>query len=64
MALATDSETEARIRALLDALVRERSELRRSGLDQAALEANRLAIVYWQKALSSQFGRSARTRPN
>jgi hypothetical protein len=50
--LATDGETEARIRAVLDSLVRERRELRRSGVEQAALEANRLAIVYWQQALA------------
>ena len=45
-------ETEARIRAVLDSLVNERQELRRSGSDRATLEANRLAIVYWQQALS------------
>ena len=40
------------VRVVLHALVRERQELRRSRGDQAALEANRLAIVYWQSALS------------
>jgi hypothetical protein len=41
---------------LLDALVNERQELRRAGADQAALEANRLAIVYWQQALTARLG--------
>jgi hypothetical protein len=45
-------ETEARMRAVLDWLMHERQELRRSGVDRATLEANRLAIVYWQQALS------------
>jgi hypothetical protein len=49
--LRTESETEARIRAVLDALVLERQELRRTGADEPALEANRLAIVYWQRQL-------------
>ena len=58
--LATDVETEARIRAVLDSLVRERRELRRSEVERAALEANRLAIVYWQQALSSRLSLRAR----
>jgi hypothetical protein len=40
------------IRAVLNSLVRERQALRRAGTDQAALEANRIAIVYWQQELS------------
>jgi hypothetical protein len=60
--LATDGETEARIRAVLDSLVRERRELRRSGVERAALEANRLAIVYWQQALSSRLSLRAQER--
>ena len=52
--IAGEPENEARIRAVLDSLVHERQELRRSGVDAAALEANRLAIVYWQQALSLQ----------
>ena len=43
-----------RIRAILDTLVHERQALRHAGNDQAALEANRLAIVYWQQELSSR----------
>ena len=41
------AETEARIREVLDALIHERQELRRTGAESPALEANRLAIVYW-----------------
>ena len=41
-----------RIRAVIDALVHERQLLRHTGTDPAALEANRLAIVYWQQELS------------
>jgi len=47
-------ETEAQIRAVLESLVQERQDLRRNGGDQAALEANRLAIVYWQRALAER----------
>jgi hypothetical protein len=50
--LETKDETEARMRAVLDWLVHERQELRRSKADRATLEANRLAIVYWRQALS------------
>jgi hypothetical protein len=45
-------ETEERIRGVLESLVSERQGLRRAGTDRAALEANRLAIVYWQQRLS------------
>jgi hypothetical protein len=43
-----------RIRAILNTLVHERQALRHAGDDAAALEANRLAIVYWQQQLSSR----------
>jgi hypothetical protein len=39
------------IRSILDRLVRERQQLRRSPENAAALEANRLALVYWQHKL-------------
>ena len=39
------------IRRILDRLVQERQQLRRSPEDGAALEANRLALVYWQNEL-------------
>jgi len=39
------------IRRILDRLVQERQQLRRSSEDGAALEANRLALVYWQTEL-------------
>jgi hypothetical protein len=39
------------IRRILDRLVQERQHLRRTTEDGAALEANRLALVYWQNEL-------------
>jgi hypothetical protein len=39
------------IRRILDRLVQERQQLRRTTADGAALEANRLALVYWQNEL-------------
>jgi hypothetical protein len=41
-------------RAVLASLVGERQALRHHGTDRAALEANRLAIVYWQQELSKR----------
>jgi hypothetical protein len=41
-----------RVRAVLASLVHERQTLRSGRTDRAALEANRLAIVYWQQELS------------
>jgi hypothetical protein len=43
-----------RVRAVLASLVHERQALRYAGTDRAALEANRLAIVYWQQELSKR----------
>jgi hypothetical protein len=43
-----------RVRAVLASLVHERQTLRHAGTDRAALEANRLAIVYWQQELSKR----------
>ena len=43
-----------RVRAVLASLVHERQALRYAGTDWAALEANRLAIVYWQQELSKR----------
>lgn len=40
------------IQEILRSAVSERERLRHSGADQAALEANRRAIVYWQARLS------------
>jgi hypothetical protein len=53
------ADTAERIRAILNTLVRERQTLRHAGTDPAALEANRLAIVYWQQELSSRLIESA-----
>jgi hypothetical protein len=39
------------IRRILERLVQERQQLRRSPESDAALEANRLALVYWQNEL-------------
>jgi hypothetical protein len=51
----TDQSNSAdRIRLVLDSLVSERQALRHRGTDPAALEANRLAIVYWQQELSKR----------
>ena len=51
----TDQSNSAdRIRLVLDSLVSERQALRHLGNDPAALEANRLAIVYWQQELSKR----------
>jgi hypothetical protein len=45
------NEAAEHIRRILDRLVEERQQLRHSGEDAAALEANRLALVYWQQQL-------------
>jgi hypothetical protein len=41
------------IRWILDTLVHERQRLRSSGATAPELEANRLAIAYWQRALGT-----------
>jgi len=51
---ADQSNTADRIRAVLDSLVRERQALRHRDTDPAALEGNRIAIVYWQQELSKR----------
>ncbi len=52
------------VRAILHQLVGQRQQLRASDASQPALEANRLAIVYWQarlgKILGAAGGRAAR----
>ena len=42
-----------RVREILTRLRVERDNLRRTSTDKAALEANRLSIVYWQSRLSN-----------
>jgi hypothetical protein len=49
----TAAEGGNRIREVLDALVHERQELRRTHAGPTLLEANRLAIVYWQQKLNT-----------
>jgi hypothetical protein len=51
---AGQADTADRVRAILSSLVRERQTLRHARTDRAALEANRLAIVYWQQELSKR----------
>jgi hypothetical protein len=41
-----------RIHAILDNLIQERHRLRRDRSELPLLEANRLAIIYWQQELS------------
>jgi hypothetical protein len=55
--LTMQGNTEDRIRVVLDSLVRERRQLRRRGNDRAALEANRIGIMYWQQELSRRRSR-------
>lgn len=43
---------ETKIHEILDGLFRERRGLRSTNVDPGLLEANRLAIVYWQRQLS------------
>jgi hypothetical protein len=47
-----NSVPSARVREILTRLATEREGLRRDSADRAALEANRLSIVYWQSRLS------------
>jgi hypothetical protein len=51
--LTRQTNTEDRIRVVLDSLVRERQGLRRRGSDRAALEANTIGIIYWQRELAN-----------
>jgi hypothetical protein len=41
-----------RIHSILDNLIRERQRLRNAAYEESLLEANRLAIVYWQQELT------------
>lgn len=60
---ADQSNTVHRIRTVLDSLVRQRQALRHSDTDAAALEANRIAIVYWQQELSKRLIETRSARP-
>lgn len=50
--VASEPAVVERSREILNDLIRERRELRTRMADQATLEANRLAIVYWQQHLA------------
>ena len=43
---------ESKIREILDELVRQRQAMHQSAADAVLVEANRLAIAYWQRQLS------------
>ena len=47
-----------RSREILTDLIRERQKLQTDGADGATLEANRLAIVYWQQHLARALSRA------
>ena len=51
-AAAQQPDGEELIHGVINSLVRERQDLRRHNGDRALLEANRLAIVYWQQQLA------------
>ena len=51
-------ERQALIGRVLDSLVSERQRLRSSAVEPALLEANRMAIVYWQNELVREIGRA------
>ncbi|HTS74234.1 MAG TPA: hypothetical protein VMG74_11035 [Gaiellaceae bacterium] len=52
-ALALQSPREARIRSILDDLLVQRRRLESSSGEKGLLEANRLAISYWEWQLAS-----------
>jgi hypothetical protein len=53
-----------RVQAILESLIEERRRLRGDPDDASLLEANRIAIIYWQQQLErSRTGASSRARP-
>jgi hypothetical protein len=50
----TEVTAAERSRQILKALILERRDLRSTGADPVTLEANRLAITYWQRQLGRQ----------
>lgn len=50
--VAEQAPPEDRIREILDDLVRQHQRMRGVATDIGLLEANRLAIIYWQRQLS------------
>jgi len=59
----TPGERQALIGRVLDSLVSERQRLRSSAVEPALLEANRMAIVYWQNELVREIGRAHEASP-
>jgi hypothetical protein len=51
------------VRAILYQLVSQRQQLRAAGATRPALEANRLAIVYWQARLGKILGAAGGSAP-
>ena len=54
----SEPELVERSREILNDLIRERHKLQSGMADQATLDANRLAIVYWQEHLARTRNRS------
>lgn len=50
-AAAAAASPDGRARAILDSLIDERRRLRGAREDVSLLEANRIAIIYWQRQL-------------
>jgi hypothetical protein len=51
-------ERQELIGRVLDSLVSERQRLRGSSVEPALLEANRMAIIYWQNELVREIARA------
>jgi len=51
-----DPATVARAHSILNDLIRQRQGMRHGSVDTSLLEANRLAIVYWQLQLARASG--------
>jgi hypothetical protein len=56
MSAAAPNPSVAQIESILADLILERQRLRRDNADKPLLEANRLAIVYWQQELTRVLG--------
>lgn len=52
-----------KLREIVSILVAERREMRQRGESPVTIEANRLAIEYWQRELARCLGRSSGSAP-